>query len=64
MIVEVDGHAHDHGDRPRRDAARDRWFAVRGLDVMRIPAREVLRDCDAVVRGIIVRAAQRRADQE
>jgi len=64
MIVEVDGNAHDHGDRPERDAARDHWFALRGLDVMLIPAREVLRDCDAVVRGIIVRAAHRRADQE
>jgi very-short-patch-repair endonuclease len=64
VIIEIDGEAHDHGNRPQRDLARDRWFVARGLDVMRIPAREVLDDCDAVVRGIVARAAQRSGDQE
>ncbi|QDX26847.1 DUF559 domain-containing protein [Sphingomonas suaedae] len=64
MIVEVDGAAHDCGDRPERDERRDAWFAERGLDVMRIPARELLNDCDAVVRGVVARAAERRATGE
>ncbi|AJP73184.1 endonuclease domain-containing protein [Sphingomonas hengshuiensis] len=64
LIIEVDGEAHGFGDRPERDLARDRWFADRSLDVLRVPAREILRDCDAVVRGIVARAALRREDQE
>lgn len=64
LIIEVDGSAHDYGDRPARDAIRDRWFAARNLAVLRIPAIEVARDIDAVVRGIAALAAQRLADQE
>jgi very-short-patch-repair endonuclease len=64
LIIEIDGAAHDAGDRPQRDLARDRWFIARGLDVLRIPAREVLKDCDAVVRGIVARAAVRLGDLE
>ncbi|MFN4096918.1 MAG: endonuclease domain-containing protein [Sphingomonas sp.] len=64
MIVEIDGSAHDFGDRPQRDHVRDNWFTARNLDVMRIPAREILRDCDAAVRGIVARAATRLSDQE
>lgn len=63
LIIEVDGENHGFGDRPERDRVRDGWFDARGLDVMRIPAREVLRDRDSVVRGIVVRAEQRLADQ-
>jgi very-short-patch-repair endonuclease len=41
---EIDGLAHDMGDRPMRDEARDGWFVEQGIKVMRIPAREVLAD--------------------
>jgi very-short-patch-repair endonuclease len=58
LIIEVDGEAHSRGDRPQRDAARDRWFQARRLRIMRIPAVEVLRDCDAVVRGILATAGE------
>ena len=64
LAVEVDGSAHDFGDRPMRDARRDRWFALRGLEVIRVPAAEVSRDLDAVIRGIIAIAAGRLAAQE
>jgi len=64
LVVEVDGSAHDFGDRPARDDRRDRWFAARGLDVMRIPAAEISRDLDAVTRGIVALAADRLAAQE
>ena len=59
LVIEIDGEAHGCGDRPVRDAARDRWFAERGLAVLRIPAVEVMRDCDAVVRGIVAAAIPR-----
>ncbi|MFL9840339.1 DUF559 domain-containing protein [Sphingomonas sp. ST-64] len=64
MIVEVDGATHDFGDQPQRDERRDAWFVERGLDVMRIPARELLNDCDAVVRGVVARATERCAPGE
>ncbi|MBW8744834.1 MAG: DUF559 domain-containing protein [Sphingomonas sp.] len=52
LIVEIDSYAHETGDRPARDAARDAWFAARGLKVLRIPAQFVLHDLESVVRGI------------
>jgi len=56
LILEVDGEAHDRGDRPQRDSARDRWFAERRFAVMRIPAAEVLGNLDGVIRGIVAHA--------
>ena len=41
---EIDGIAHDMGDRPERDEARDAWLAGQSIRVIRIPAREVLAD--------------------
>jgi very-short-patch-repair endonuclease len=64
MIIEIDGASHDFGDRPARDDLRDRWFEARGLAVFRIPATDVLRDCDAVISGITAIAVTRIADQE
>ncbi|MBY0284393.1 MAG: endonuclease domain-containing protein [Sphingomonas sp.] len=59
LVVEVDGESHSRGDQPARDAARDAWLAKRGLATMRIPAGEVLKDVDAVVRGIVAEARAR-----
>jgi very-short-patch-repair endonuclease len=56
LAIEVDGEAHERGDRPQRDAARDAWLARAGVKTMRIPAIEVLHDLDAVLRGIIAQA--------
>jgi very-short-patch-repair endonuclease len=53
LAVEVDGEAHERGDRPERDLVRDEWLKVRKVRVVRIPAAEVLRDLDAVVRHIV-----------
>jgi len=57
---EIDGMAHDMGERPAADEARDAWLSEQGIRVVRIPAREVLGDpvgvADAMVRmcrGII-----------
>jgi very-short-patch-repair endonuclease len=64
LVVEVDGSAHDYGNRPARDASRDHWFETRGLAVMRVTARDVLNDCDTVARGVAELAANRIAAQE
>lgn len=53
LVVEVDGEAHDRGNRPQRDAERDAWFQERRFRVMRIPAAEVLGNLEGVVRGIV-----------
>jgi very-short-patch-repair endonuclease len=53
LVVEVDGAAHDSAEAADRDARRDAWFAARGLRVLRVPAREVLKDMDSVIRAII-----------
>ena len=59
LVIEVDGEAHERGDRPARDAVRDRWFAVRELSTLRIPAKDVLTNIDGAVHGIVALAEQR-----
>ena len=53
LVVEIDGSAHDFGDRPARDAERDRWFTEHGLATLRLPAALVPADLDAAVRHIV-----------
>ena len=55
LAIEIDGEAHGMGDRPLRDARRDQWLREQGVDVMRVRAVDVLRDLNAVVRGILAR---------
>jgi len=56
LVIEIDGIAHDMGDRPERDIARDRFLEGKGYRVLRIPASEVLADPSATAEAI-VRAA-------
>ncbi len=51
--IEIDGIAHEMGDRPERDARRDAFLEDQGIDIIRIPARDVLADPVAVA-GMIV----------
>jgi len=44
LAVEVDGSAHDHERQFRHDERRDRWLAGQSIRVMRIAARDILRD--------------------
>jgi very-short-patch-repair endonuclease len=53
LAIEVDGEAHNHGDRPERD-----------IQVLRYPAREMLVNLDDVVRQITSIALQRRTTIE
>jgi very-short-patch-repair endonuclease len=49
LVVEVDGSAHDFGDRPERDAARDQYMQERGYRVLRISARDVSGNLEGVL---------------
>ena len=59
LAIEVDSEAHERGDRPQRDLRRDAWLAACGVATLRVPAVEVLRNLDGVVRGIVAQARSR-----
>ena len=52
--IEIDGIAHDMGDRPQRDVRRDDWLNQRGIEVVRIPAEEVLKSVERAAHSIIM----------
>jgi len=53
LIIEIDGIAHAMGDRAERDERRDAWLQSCGLEVLRIPASDVLRDAEGVAQSIV-----------
>ncbi len=57
-VVEVDGAAHDMGDRPPRDEARTAYLTAQGYAVLRVAAREVLRDADETANAVVAHAAR------
>ena len=59
LVIEVDGIAHDMGDNPERDLNRDAWLRSNGIDTVRIPATDVLKDVAAVADGIVRLALSR-----
>jgi len=61
LAIEVDGDAHNHGNRPERDATRDAWLITQDIRVLHYPAREMLANLDDVVRQIAAIAVQRRS---
>lgn len=53
VAFEIDGMAHDMGDRPGRDAVRDAWLQDQGIVVVRIPAADVLKSPESVAESIV-----------
>ena len=53
VVIEIDGIAHDMGERPARDAERDLFLQSKGYRVVRIPASEVLADAGATAQAIV-----------
>src|SRR3546814_18618057 len=53
LVVEVDGEAHERGDRHGRDERRDTFMIENGYRVLRVAAADILQDADAVVDGIV-----------
>ena len=54
LIIEIDGQAHEMGDRPNYDARRDIWLNDQGLRVIRFSAVELMEDINSVVTAILV----------
>jgi very-short-patch-repair endonuclease len=52
LDVEIDGYDHCIGDRPARDANRDRWLLSQGIRTLRIPARDVMQSVDGALAAI------------
>ena len=58
LVVEVDGAIHDQPRAVMNDSTRDAFMRERGLIVIRVPARAVLQDADAVATAIVDLAAK------
>jgi very-short-patch-repair endonuclease len=50
---EIDGIAHDMGNRPQRDVERDVWLRSEGVEVVRILATDVLKSPETVAESIV-----------
>ncbi|WP_234419319.1 endonuclease domain-containing protein [Sphingomonas sp. EC-HK361] len=59
LAIEVDGEAHNRGDQPQYDLQRDRRLSADGYLTLRIPARAVLSDLDAVIPAIVALCEER-----
>jgi very-short-patch-repair endonuclease len=59
LCVEIDGEAHECGDRPERDARRDTWLAANGVATLRVSAAEVLSNLAGVVQFVTEHARER-----
>ena len=52
LAVEVDGHAHNTGERPKSDTTRRLWLENHGVRVLRISAARVLANPTAAAEAI------------
>ena len=64
LALEVDGSTHWDEAAQLRDAARDRWLAAHGVEVMRIPPSRIYHGLEGVMDAIWLRveALQRRRE--
>lgn len=53
LAIEVDGSRHHVEGAPERDARRDQWLAMANIQVLRLPARLVLKDMTTAVDMIL-----------
>ncbi len=59
LCVEVDGFVHSTEDHGVRDERRDAWLTSQGIEVVRYPAGEVIRDAAEIADGLLRLAADR-----
>ena len=52
LAIEIDGDAHDRLRQAYLDEGRDAWLMAQGFRTLRIPAGEIFRNLDGVLRGI------------
>jgi very-short-patch-repair endonuclease len=57
LAVEIDGFAHDTGDRAARDAIKAQFLNDNGYTVMRVSAAQVLADAIGTAEAIVARGA-------
>ena len=53
LVIDVDGEAHNRGDRPQRDAVRDAFLTRNGYQLLRVGAVDVLKNLGSVLEAII-----------
>ena len=53
LAIEIDGMAHNMGDRPERDEVRDGMLMDLGIMTLRIPAIEVRDNLEAIVAMVV-----------
>ncbi|WP_404713363.1 endonuclease domain-containing protein [Sphingomonas sp. MMS24-J13] len=54
LVIEVDGEAHNRGNRPQRDEVRDADLQRLGFRILRVAAADVLSGPNNVVEGIVI----------
>lgn len=59
LAIEVDGEAHDRGDRPQRDARRDAFLASHGITTWRVTADDVLHNLEGVMAVLLSTVRER-----
>ena len=59
VAIEIDGIAPEMGDKPERDERRDAWLRAQGFAVLRLLARDVLRDVEGAVDAIVALCDER-----
>jgi len=60
LAIEIDGISHNMGDQPETDEARDAFVKSQGIDVLRIPAKDVLASPTDVAQAIIAVCKERK----
>ena len=53
LAIEVDGIAHDMGNNPARDVQRDAYATALGIETIRIPASDVLKNSSEVADAVV-----------
>ena len=53
LVIEVDGMIHDFADQADHDERRDEYMRQLGLQIIRVPASDVMRDADAVAQALV-----------
>ena len=53
--MEVDGLIHDASEVVEKDERRTAWLESQGLEILHIPASEIMRDSDEIALGILLR---------
>jgi len=60
LVIEIDGAVHGMGEEPGRDVRRNAYLRSRGFAVLRISAKDVLKDLNAAIEGIVASCEARR----